>query len=68
VELRVVCPVCGLLPANRTHKNSSVAASWHFISTYKQYFFFLPIQTILVGKIWNVQNYYDVVIVALMMA
>jgi hypothetical protein len=30
VELRVVCPICGLLLCS----SSSVAPSWHFISTY----------------------------------
>jgi len=39
VELRVMCPVCRILqhPANRTHNpaiKTSVASSWHFISTY----------------------------------
>ena len=44
VELRVMCPVCRMLkhPANRTHVEqairsaikTSVASSWHFISTY----------------------------------
>ena len=42
VELRVMCPVCRMLQhsTNRTHSpqlHTSVASSWHFISTY-----FLP--------------------------
>jgi hypothetical protein len=36
VELRVVCPVCGQHICN---KNSSVASSWHFISTYYSTYF-----------------------------
>jgi len=46
VELRVMRPVCRMLqhPANRTHVEqairsaikTSVASSWHFISTYVQ--------------------------------
>jgi hypothetical protein len=33
VELRVVCPVCGQ-PARSAIKKTSVASSWHFISTF----------------------------------
>jgi len=44
VEPRVMCPVCRMLqhPANRTHSparsaiKTSVASSWHFISTYER--------------------------------
>jgi hypothetical protein len=40
VELRVVCPVCGLVEQaiRSAIKNSYVASSWHFISTKRRKF------------------------------